>query len=68
MASRAGGQGMTRPEDMDTLFCEFAAALRCARLEETARLHNVIHGLEILRDGAVALRDEIKAAAARLRN
>jgi hypothetical protein len=49
------------PDAMDTIVREFATALRHAREAETARLHNVIHGLEILRDGVVALRAEVQA-------
>jgi hypothetical protein len=70
---RSGGHGMKNvdlsvlPAAMVDLLREFARDLRRARAEEIAWLHNVVYGLEILRDGAIALRDEVQAKTARLR-
>jgi hypothetical protein len=67
LASRSGGHGMKNadlpefPPAMADILREFTIALRHAREAETARLHNVIHGLEILLDGMIELRAEVQA-------
>jgi hypothetical protein len=49
------------PAGRDAIVREFARALRAIREEETERLRLTLYELELLRDGVVELRRELRS-------